>query len=157
LVSSFKIFRAKYSNVFDGIDLDYEHGGVKCIPYINKIGKAFKDEGLLITCAPTAAQLHPGASYTQDYQTFASVDLTIFDFVMPQWYQGSCSTTGSVVGPFPPDNVNKKIGFCPDPGADWGQNTIDFIDIWTKYPSVCSVDDFKSAKCSDGRSPPDCS
>ena len=162
MVSSFKIFRTKYLNVFDGIDLDFEHGGTSCIDYINKIGKAFKDEGFLISCAPTAAQLHPGAQSGGDFQTFATVDLTIFDFVMPQWYQGGCATTGTLTGPYPntltsTDNLT-KIGFCPKPGNDWGQNTIDYLNIWTKYPSVCSQDDFKdSVSCQGSNSPPKCS
>ena len=84
MVSSFKKLRSDYNNVFDGIDLDIEGGGEACLNYINDIAIAFKKEGFLVSCAPTAGQLHIGTPAKPQQNQFASINLDYFDFSFPR-------------------------------------------------------------------------
>ena len=161
MVSSFKKLRSDYNNVFDGIDLDIEGGGEACLNYINDIAIAFKKEGFLVSCAPTAGQLHIGTPAKPQQNQFASINLDYFDFVMPQWYEPGCITTQTLNGPYPnnfdTDAELHKFGQCPRTGDDWVSNALEYITLWTKYSSLCNTNDLKSdAQCTWPSKPPNC-
>jgi hypothetical protein len=156
MVSSFKILRKTIP--FDGIDFDFETGGTACLPAINIIAMAFKKAGYIVSGAPTASQLKPGYS-AQLPNVYAGINLEYFDAIMPQWYEGNCSTTnGEGLHPVKGTGSTKLIGNCPVAGSNWLEGTEhqgstydsgctapggscagakDFMNLWQKFGAPC--------------------
>ena len=92
----------------DGIDFDIESKNSSDYPKlgnkINGVAKLFKENGYVVTAAPTSSQISPGcggnsSGWGTSNQALINLNMDYIDGIMIQWYEGGC--------------INGNGGQCP--------------------------------------------